>query len=422
MLGLFHGSTMIIQPTRKHLNLISPLMIVYILVLALIDRLFYPQPTLSIFFYVTMFCDAILLLTITRLPVIQRFLGKIMFPVIISLLVIVPMVANFLSSINLSPFLQRNPSAGPEMEALRLIPLSFTALILVAWLYRIRHIFIFCFAVTLTQSMLFIYNQYQGLKEPLSPWLVVITIQFISFVIVGYFINILVQQLNNQKNELSEANKKLVDYASTLENLTISRERNAMARELHDTVAHTLSGLSVQLETTRAFLDVDPDTAKSMLDRSLIATRSGLQETRRALQSLRAMPLEDLGLIKALEEIAESAAKRGNLQVELHLPKVDLRLPEAYEQVIYRITQEALNNILHHANAKKVQLSLNRYQEEIQLFIEDDGVGFNPDQQYVNHFGLVGMRERAELVGGTFNIHSEVGKGTQVQLLLRNSR
>ena len=69
-----------------------------------------------------------------------------------------------------------------------------------------------------------------------------------------------------------------------------------MARELHDTVAHTLSGLSVQLETTRAFLDVDLDTAKTMLDRSLNATRSGLQETRRALQSLRATPLDDLGL------------------------------------------------------------------------------------------------------------------------------
>ena len=101
---------------------------------------------------------------------------------------------------------------------------------------------------------------------------------------------------------------------------------------------------------------------------------------------------------------------------------MDLHLPEAYEQVIYRITQEALNNILHHANAKKVQLSLTRHQEEVHLLIADDGIGFDPDQQYAKHFGLVGMRERAEMVGGTFQIQSEPGNGSQVHLTLRNSR
>ena len=232
----------------------------------------------------------------------------------------------------------------------------------------------------------------------------------------------LVHQLNSQQIALTEANRKLVDYSSTLENLTISRERNAMARELHDTVAHTLSGLSVQLETTRAFLDVDLDVAKTMLDRSLNATRNGLQDTRRALQSLRATPLDDLGLIKALEEIAESTAKRANLKLELHLSQVDLRLPEAYEQVIYRVTQEALNNVLHHANAKEVQLSLTRHQEEVHLLIVDDGIGFDPDLQYTKHFGLIGMRERAELIGGTFQIDSKPGRGTQISLVLRNIR
>ncbi len=408
------------QPNQKHLYLISPLILVYLIVMALIDRLFYPQPTLSFLFYIIMLFDAFLVLAITRTPSIQHFLGKAMFPLIISLLVIVPMVASFFSTVNLAPYIRRNLSAGPEMEALRLIPLSFTALILVAWLYRIRHIFIFCFAFTLTQSMLIMYTQIQGSEQPLSPLLVVITLQFISFVIVGSFINLLVQQLNNQKTELTKANRKLLDYASALENLTISHERNAMARELHDTVAHTLSGLSVQLETTRAYLDVDLNTAKTMLDRSLNATRSGLQETRRALQSLRASPLEDLGLIKSLEEIAENSAKRGNFQVELHLSQVHLHLPEAYEQVIYRITQEALNNVLHHANAKKVQLSLTRQQEEVHLSIADDGIGFDPDQQFAKHFGLVGMRERAELVGGTFQIQSEPGNGSQVHLILRN--
>ena len=414
--------TKINQPTQSHFRLISPLILVYLLMLALIDHFYFPRPNLSLIFYLVMLGDAGLLLAITGLPVVQRFLGKAMYPTIISLLVIGPIIASHLSSLNKLIFIYGSAGAGPEMETLRLVPLSFTALILVAWLYRMRHVFLFGLLVTLTQSFLAFYNNYKNPENALAPWLTVTTIQLISFVIVGYFINLLVRQMNNQQNDLAEANRKLVDYASTLENLTISRERNAMARELHDTVAHTLSGLSVQLETTLAFLDVNPETAKTLLDQSLITTRSGLQETRRALQSLRATPLEDLGLVKALEKIAESAAKRNNMEVELHLSKVDLHLPEAYQQVIYRITQEALNNILHHANAKKFQISLNRHQDEIQLFIEDDGIGFDPDQQYANHFGLIGMRERAELVGGTFHIHSEIGKGTKVQLIMRNSR
>src|SRR5439155_24600069 len=110
-------------------------------------------------------------------------------------------------------------------------------------------------------------------------------------------------------------------HAGTLESLAVSRERNRMARELHDTLAHTLSGLSVQLETVEAYWDVEPRTAHAMLDRALEATRDGLQETRRALKALRASPLDDLGLSLAIQRMAESAVARADIHLDLAIPK-----------------------------------------------------------------------------------------------------
>ena len=112
-------------------------------------------------------------------------------------------------------------------------------------------------------------------------------------------------RLREQGELLRQANAQLTHYASTLENLTVSRERNRMARELHDTLAHTLTGLSVTLETVKAYWDVDEDKARGLLDKSLETTRTGVEETRRALKSLRASPLEDMGLTLAIQKMAE---------------------------------------------------------------------------------------------------------------------
>lgn len=410
------------QPSSNILRLISPLITFYILVLFLIDRFFYPKPILPLIFYIIMVGNAALILMLTYFPSFLHVFGKVYLPIIIGLLIVGPLIAGLLSTSLQPPSVQPGPANGPEMETLRLVPLSFIALILVAWMYRMRDVLLFCFFITLTQGALVILIKTQHPENLISPWFVVITIQFISFIIVGYFINLLVRQLKDQQTAVTEANKRLVNYASTLENLTISRERNAMARELHDTVAHTLSGLSVQLETAQAYLDVDLDKGKQMVEKSLEITRGGLQETRRALNSLRAAPLDDLGLINALKEVAENISSRGNLKLSLNLPLVDLNLPSAQEQVIYRVTQEGLTNILHHANAKTIELSLTRHQNEIHLLIIDDGIGFQTDQQFREHFGLVGMRERSELVGGDLQIFSKPGEGTQIKLIIRNNQ
>jgi signal transduction histidine kinase len=241
--------------------------------------------------------------------------------------------------------------------------------------------------------------------------------------VVGYFISTLIQRLRQQQDALAYANARLTAYTTTLEELTISRERNRMARELHDTLAHTLSGLSVHLEMMRAYWEIDPTAIRPMLDTSLATTRSGLQETRRALKHLRASPLDDLGLVLALRQVATEAAERAHVQLDLVLPPQLPPLSAAVEQCFYRVAQEATANVAHHANASRLSVELALHNNAVLLRVCDDGCGFVPEQNVsAGHFGLAGMRERAELIGGKLTVTSQPGKGTTVQVSVERTR
>lgn len=192
-----------------------------------------------------------------------------------------------------------------------------------------------------------------------------------------------------------------------------------MARELHDTLAHTLSGLIVQLETVKAYLDVEPETAEALLDESLIHSRYGLDETRRALSELRATPLDDLGLMLALQRLAESAAERADLKLSLELPPTQTQLSAAVEQMLYRLAQETVSNVVYHANASHLTMSLQINLDIVQLVISDDGVGFDPEAMHKQgHYGLTGMQERVHLVQGQFSIESVFDKGTTITAII----
>jgi signal transduction histidine kinase len=190
-----------------------------------------------------------------------------------------------------------------------------------------------------------------------------------------------------------------------------------VARELHDTLAHTLSGLAVQLEAVDSLWTSDRDQARNLLRHSLRATRDGLTETRNAIQSLRAAPLEDLGLARALQNYAEITADRTGFQLAVDLPKNLDGLPLEVEQCFYRIAQEAIENVARHARAKCVQVKLTGSASELCMQVTDDGVGFGfQAAESGRHFGLQGMRERAELIHADFEILSRPGAGTCLRL------
>ncbi len=241
--------------------------------------------------------------------------------------------------------------------------------------------------------------------------------RIIIFPIAGLTVVRVVSRQKKERKALVEKNIELTRYATTVERLAISYERNRLARELHDTLAHTLSAVSVQLEALNAQLDSDPVGAKQTLKKSRKLTRNGLQEARRALQALRASPLEDLSLALAIRQLGESVTERSGLNITIEVPTDlgELR-PEA-EQSIYRITEESLNNVVRHARAQNVNVSLVHERGELRLMIADDGAGFDPEMVVQNgHYGLVGMRERALLCNGQLDIDSKPGDGTTVRL------
>ena len=302
-----------------------------------------------------------------------------------------------------------------------LFPVSFfsiTPLILIGWQYDFRRVLIYC-AVLLGFEL--------GVMVLLLHWgasyawgIIDLTIPRTTvFVATGYLVTQLVKSQRQQREALAQANAQLRQSALMQEQLAISRERNYLARELHDTLAHHMSGMVLQLEGVKLLWDNDEAKAKATLDASITTTRQGLTETRRALQALRASPLEDLGLVQAIHNLAVGAAERAGLQVEVQLPTALLSLKLTVEQVLYRIVQETLTNIERHAHAQRLSISLQHKQHLLLLRITDDGVGFKPPEvNAIEKFGLRGMQERAAMVGGALHIQSEPGRGTTVEFSL----
>ncbi|MFN2130711.1 MAG: sensor histidine kinase [Anaerolineae bacterium] len=305
--------------------------------------------------------------------------------------------------------------ASAAQDVWTLIPILFVPLILIAWEYNIGAVFAFCAATSTLEVLLYLPLALRGRIRYASIFGLVF-VRALLFALVGYVVVRLVRAGREQRAALARANRQLAHYATTLEQLTVSRERNRMARELHDTLAHTLSGVAVQLEAVRSLWESDPEAAREMVEQSLASTRAGLGDARRAIHALRAAPLEDLGLALAIRELAQSAAGRAEWALALQVPEDAWELPPAVEQAIYRVADEALANAAQHAGARNARVCLEQKDARITLVVRDDGQGFDPTQPVPEgHYGLQGMRERAEMVGGVLTVDSAPGRGTAVR-------
>jgi two-component system NarL family sensor kinase len=190
-----------------------------------------------------------------------------------------------------------------------------------------------------------------------------------------------------------------------------AEERNRLAREIHDTIAQDLSAIAFQLEAAEALLvqGAEPERIQWSVTAALDLARQGLEEARRSVLDLRAAPLEGRTLPSALAALAADSPT-----VTFDAEPVTEPIPPAVEVGLYRIAQEALQNALRHAAASRILIRLESSLDKIRLTIEDDGRGFAVDGAAASRFGLVGMRERARLLGGSFQIESSPGDGTRV--------
>ena len=363
-------------------------------------------------YYIANLSIAFIFLMFTYWGWIQNRMGKFYYPFLLLAIAAAPIVINVL----VVPRFPQGPLSNAEGMALRQLPVLFVALALVAWEYRMPHIIFFSISTAAFELILIFANAFG--YQNLTVFIFIAIIRTISFIALGIFISLLVTQLRQQRESLREANANLTHYASTLEQLTVSRERNRLARELHDTLAHSLTAISVSLETAKAYFDIDPTKTRDFIERSLESTHMGVDETRRALKALRSNALEDMGLGLAIQRVAESAATRLHLNLTLDLKNPMPSLSPDVEQTIYRVTQEAIENIVNHSRAKNFSVHLES-NGHTTLTIQDDGTGFDvKSKEPTGHFGLVGMYERAELAGGKLKIESEKGKGTKVVLTI----
>lgn len=194
-------------------------------------------------------------------------------------------------------------------------------------------------------------------------------------------------------------------------------ERARIARELHDTLAQGLVGVTFQLEGVTTLIGDEPKTVRQQLDLALSMVRNSLEEVRRAIWDMRPQSIEQGGMANALSEMVDQLPTGVRAQVRVvGAPKA---LPTLIEHHLLRIAQEALNNAAHHAQANQIDVELRFNVQDVRLYVRDDGCGFdigNLPAARQGHFGLVGMRERVREIAGRLRIQSALGEGTCVEV------
>ncbi len=236
-------------------------------------------------------------------------------------------------------------------------------------------------------------------------------------VVLGYLssqINAVVTQI-----ELLNQDKMLgVQVIKAQEN-----ERLRVSREIHDGPAQSIANLIYQSSICERMIDIDSDEAKAGLQEIRRQIRHCLADVRRIIFDLRPMSLDDLGLVATVEQFLEKLKTRGNLSVAFNVEGVEVKINQYVEVSIFRIIQEALNNIYRHADSPSAELRLIYGNEYMSVVIKDIGKGFLVDQPHDNEeqsgcFGLMGMKERAAIIHGQLLIDSKPGSGTEIRLLV----
>lgn len=221
--------------------------------------------------------------------------------------------------------------------------------------------------------------------------------------------------LQRLSTELEDANQRLGAYAIEAAELAASRERTRMAREIHDSVGHSLTAVHMQIEAARAVLDHDPDTTRAALDKAQQSIHEGLAEIRRSVSTLRADPLDGQSLESALDELVERT-KSGGLAASLETRGEPIPLSPARKLAAFRVAQEGITNSRKHAAASQIEIVLDyATSDTVRLEIRDDGVGSETPE---GGFGLLGLRERARQVDGRLDVVTAPGEGFTLVLEL----
>lgn len=194
-------------------------------------------------------------------------------------------------------------------------------------------------------------------------------------------------------------------------------ERRRVARDIHDGPAQTLANVVLRAEICEKLLDSDLSQVRQELRGLKEVVRRSLKDIRKVIYDLRPMTLDDLGLIPTLRRYVNDLKEQPGMFIDFSVVGRECRLPTHVEVGMFRIVQEALNNITKHARASAIWVRVEFSEDSLGVLVKDDGAGFVPDEaihRHGDHFGLLSMRERVELLQGTWQLESEPGRGTKI--------
>jgi len=216
-------------------------------------------------------------------------------------------------------------------------------------------------------------------------------------------------------SQLESANHQLAEYASQAEELAVTQERNRLAREIHDNLGHYLTIVNVQIEAAKVTCESDPARALDALNKAQELAKKGLTSVRESVAALRVSPVENRPIEEAVAELIEESQATG-IDIAFKVAGTSKRVESKSALVLYRVVQEGLTNIRKHADASHVDVELDFSQTDtVRLTLRDDGAGAADTS---GGFGLIGLRERVQLLGGEFKVQTQPNHGFEIDVIL----
>jgi signal transduction histidine kinase len=215
---------------------------------------------------------------------------------------------------------------------------------------------------------------------------------------------------------IKQINKELHELSAHLQTVR-EEERLQIARDIHDELGQQLTGLKLGIEWLSIKIANEDILLKEKINEMVALIKVTIQAVRRISSNLRPSMLDDLGLVAALEWQSQEVQKRSGITISFKHPIQEPDLPIVTSTALFRIYQEALTNVVRHATASEVESYLQIIDDNLILIISDNGIGMNTEKnKEYKSFGLIGIKERAFAIGGTFDLESQPGKGTTIKI------
>lgn len=260
----------------------------------------------------------------------------------------------------------------------------------------------------------------QGTESLANNIILFVSISILSFIIGEDYrkklkIESLYDELRISKDKLIKTNQELENYANSIKELSILKERNRISREIHDSVGHSLSTIIIQLSAIEKIAPLDGNTASEMANSLGDFARNGLKEIRTALRELKPREFEKYEIIFILEELIKDFSKLTGVEIKLNTSKAKWALTNDQSLAVYRVVQEFLSNSVKHGKASKINILLHFNPNNLIVTLQDNGIG---SKKIVEGIGLKSISERAAELGGKVNYSSNENKGFFLRLVL----